>query len=200
MVDVILANRNPSKIEQIRPFFTGLPIRLLTLEEAGIVGEAVEDTATLEQNALKKAQFAASQREEWIVAEDSGIFIDALDGRPGAYSARWAGKYASAEETIKFTLKQMREVLPERRTATFKTVAVVLSSYRSPYVLVGEARGVVLPAPRVPCKPKMPYGGLFVPDGQTKTLAEMSVEEENAVSHRGKAFRLVRALFEEILK
>ena len=107
LTDIILATRNPTKAEEIKAFFDSLPIRVLTLEDAGILGDVVEDGETLEENALKKVNFVWEKRPGWSMADDSGIFIDALQGRPGVHSARWAGDEATTEDTMRFTLKQL---------------------------------------------------------------------------------------------
>ncbi len=197
---LILSSRNQGKIEQIKPIFAGLPLQLLSLSEAGIEGEGVEDGLSLNENAMKKAMFAW-RSGSWAMADDTGIFIDALNGRPGVHSARWAGKDKTTAEITAYTLKQLRHVLPKDRTATFRTVATVIDPDGRPSRFVGEAPGMLLSAQR--CEPQkgMPYSGIFVPDeGRGKVWAQMSIEEENAISHRGKAFRQVRQFFEEYFK
>lgn len=101
-MNIILATRNPSKAEQIKELFRGLPVSILTLAEAGIEGEAIEDGLMLQENALKKALFAWKQisPKTWVMADDTGIFIHALDNEPGVRSARWAGDTATTDEII----------------------------------------------------------------------------------------------------
>ena len=100
---------------------------------------------------------------------------------------------------MNFTLDKLKDVPPENRGATFTTVAVALSPEGKKYIFEGSLRGQLLSAPRVECQPKMPYSAIFLADGLEKVLAEMQVEEENAISHRGKAFRKVRDFFSKIL-
>lgn len=190
-MDIILSSRNTSKIAQIQPIFSGLPVRILSLSEAGIKGEAVEDGETLADNALRKALFAWGQTKQWSMADDTGLFIDVLDGQPGIHAARWAGEGKSTEDIMRFTLEQLKGVPRDRRLAAFRTVAALATPEGDTYFFEGEVRGILLESPRVPLQPKMPYSGLFQPEGETKVWAEMSVEEENAISHRGKAFRKV---------
>ena len=196
-MDLILSTRNPSKANQIRAVFDGSFISIRSLDEADIEGEAIEDGSTLEENALKKACFAWERSNKWSVADDTGLFIDALNGEPGIFSARWAGEHASTEEIMQYTLERLRDVPPEKRTGAFRTYAVLVSPLGNSMTFVGEVRGRILEAPRVPCQPKMPYSAIFVPDGQPKVWAEMSTDEENAISHRGQAFRKVRAFIEQ---
>lgn len=191
-MDLILSTRNPSKAEQIKAVFAGLPVRVLTLEEAGVEGEAVEDGTTLSENAAKKALFGAKETGKWCIADDTGLFIDALDGRPGIHAARWAGDDASTEDILNYTLNALKDVPGEKRTAAFRTVAVLARPDGTLVEFMGEAPGSLLEAPRVPFQPKMPYSAIFVPEGGEKSWAEMTVEEENKVSHRGKAFGQLR--------
>lgn len=185
---IILSTRNPSKVEQIKAMFAGYPVTVLTLTEAGIEGEAVEDGATLEENAMKKALYA-HQPGTWSMADDTGLYIDALDGRPGIHAARWAGD-VSTDEITRHTLKQLEGA--EDRGALFKTVVAIVSPDGEEKYFDGDVRGVILDAPRVPAQPKMPYSPIFVPEGSEKVWAEMATDEENAISHRGKAFRKTR--------
>lgn len=189
---IILATRNQSKILQIKPIFTGLPLVITSLADAGIEGDVVEDGATLSENALIKARFAHEKTGEWAMADDTGLFIDALGGAPGVHSARWAGEGKTAEETCALILGELRHVPPARRGATFRTVAALVSPTGEEMLFVGSMYGVLLDAPRVPPQPWMPYSAIFLADGFEKVWAEMSVAEENAVSHRGKAFRALR--------
>jgi XTP/dITP diphosphohydrolase len=193
-MDLILSTRNQSKANQIKPIFEGLSLRVLTLDEAGIEGEAVEDGTTLGENALKKALYAWERARTWCMSDDTGLYIDALEGRPGIHAARWAGDVPT-EAIMRYTLEKLRHVPLGKRTATFKTAAVVVDPHGDHYTFVGEAPGIILPMPRVQFQPKMPYSGIFQPHGSAKVWAEMSVDEENAVSHRGKAFAQVREFF-----
>lgn len=192
---VILSTRNLTKINQIKEIFAGLDITILSLDEAGIQGEAIEDGATLEGNALRKALFASKCSQKWVIADDTGLFIDALNGEPGVHVARWAGEGLETEDIMNFALRKLENVPPEKRTATFTTVAVIVSPDGQHWSYEGSVRGSILTKPRTACKPNMPYSAIFVPDGQEKTWAEMSDEEANAISHRGKAFRQVRDFF-----
>lgn len=198
-MNIILSSRNASKIHQIKAILEGLDVTVCSLSDAGIVGEAVEDGATLEANSLKKALFAHQQTRDWVIAEDTGLFIDALAGQPGIHAARWAGDGMSTAEIRDYTLAKLQGIPLSLRTASFKTVAALVSPTGEHRFFTGAVRGSLLLAPRAPSQPNMPYSGIFVPEGQEKCWAEMSVEEENAISHRGKAFRQVRSFFETLL-
>ncbi len=195
---IILSTRNPSKALQIQTFFANSPITILTLDDVGIKGDAVEDGTTLMRNATKKTHFAKrAMPGSWVVADDSGIFIDALNGEPGVRSARWAGENATTEEITNYCLARLKAV--EDRSASFRTVVSVISPEGEEHIFEGEVRGHILEAPRVPPQPKMPYSPIFVPDGETQCWAEMTTEYENSISHRGIAFRKTRSFLEKYL-
>lgn len=187
-MNIILSTRNPSKAEQIKGVFSDFPANILTLDEADIVGEAVEDGETLKENALKKAIYAFARLREktWVMADDTGFYITALRGAPGIHAARWAGDVPT-EEITKHTLKQLEG--KSDRSASFVTVVALIAPNSYQYYFEGRVDGTILEAPRTKPQPKMPYSPIFVPDGHDQVWAEMTVEQENAISHRGKAFR-----------
>jgi XTP/dITP diphosphohydrolase len=190
---IILSTRNPSKIKQVKALFLGSLISVSTLEETGIQGEGIEDGATLQENSLKKALFA-HQPGQWSMADDSGLFITALDGAPGVKSGRWAGENATTDEITKHTLKTLQEKTD--RSAFFETVVTLISPEGKEYFFSGKVHGHLLREPKVPPQPKMPYSSIFSPNGINKVWAEMTTEEENNLSHRGQAFRQIREFLE----
>ena len=190
---IILSSRNPSKVEQIKAIFKDPRFSILSLDEAGVEGEAIENGLSLEENALKKAMFAHTLGGDWAMADDTGLFINALGGKPGIRAARWAGDKATTEEITRYTLKELEG--KKDRSANFITVVAVVSPRGQRYYFRGEVRGKLLEAPRVPPQPKMPYSPIFVPEGTNLVWAEMSVELENSISHRGKAFRKALEFF-----
>lgn len=191
MIPLIVASRNPSKTSQIIPLLSDLPIPVVSLDKTPIKGEAEEDGLTLDENASKKALYVHERSKGWTVADDTGFFIDALNGLPGIKAARWAGEGMSTEDIMHFTLDALKDVPVGKRTACFRTVAVLVSPSGVRTSFVGEVRGTILTAPRMACQPMMPYSAIFVPDGQPKVWAQMSIAETNEISHRAKAFRQV---------
>lgn len=184
---IILSTRNPGKALQIKDIFAGSPFEIMTLRDAGIEGEADETGDTLEANALLKAEYAyIRSRGMTVMADDSGIFIDALGGAPGVRSARWAGD-VSAATIARYTIALLEG--KEDRRATFRTTVAVILPTREKRFFTGEVRGSIARKERVPPQSKMPYSGIFIPEGKDKAWAEMSLDEMNALSHRGKAFR-----------
>ncbi len=187
MTQIIVATRNPSKLEQIGLLLKNVPLPLISMASAGIEGEAVEDGITLGENASKKARYVHAQmNDSYVIADDTGLFIEALDGAPGIHAARWAGPL-STEAIMGFTLGRLRRAT--NRRATFRTVVAVVTPDGNMYHFEGEVAGYILMEPTCAPQPNMPYSSIFVPDGCVKTWAEMTIEEENAISHRGKAFR-----------
>jgi XTP/dITP diphosphohydrolase len=197
---IILSTRNPSKTLQIQAVFAGTPIEILTLDQAGIVGEAIEDGTTLEENARKKAIFAHEHRtdlETWTMADDTGLFIKALNGAPGIHAARWAGETASTDEITEHTLTKLLGATD--RSAIFETCVVLLDPSGYAFVFAATCPGTILEERQCEAQPRMPYSAIFKPDVSDKVWAQMTTEEENAVSHRGLAFRTVRDFLEERL-
>ena len=196
---IILSTRNPSKAEQIKAIFAELPVTILTLDETDIEGEAIEDGSTLDENSLLKAMYAYehSDMSTWTMADDTGFYITALNGQPGIKAARWAGETATTDDITQHTLKLLEGA--NDRSAYFKTVVALISPEGDQYFFNGRVDGHILEAPRVKPQPKMPYSPIFVPQGHDKVWAQMEVDEENAISHRGKAFRMARDFLKNYL-
>lgn len=195
---VVLSTRNLGKTEQVQALFAGSSITLLTLDQAGIAGQGLEKKgATIQDNALSKAVFAHDHRPDlWAMADDTGIFIKALDGRPGADTANWYGGEQDTRKRTEWVLRQLADT--KDRSATFRTVVAVVSPRGSVYRFEGDVRGQLLLAPRAKWQHHMPYASIFLPDGSDKVLAEMTTVEENAISHRGKAFLQARTHLESV--
>ncbi len=192
LMKIILSTQNPSKALQIETLLNDSRFEIVTLGSLGITDEVVEDGETLEANATKKALFGLQRTGLCSIAEDTGLFIDALDGSPGIYAARWVGHDATTEEIVAHTLQELHGVPLPQRTATFKTVAVAAFSDGTIAVCEGSVAGIILEQPRSIPQPGMHYSILFQPTGHTKVWAEMNTEEQNVISHRGQAFRQLR--------
>ena len=195
-MNIILATRNESKMEQIRASFAGSSVQILSMKDAGIEGEAKEDGDTLRENSYKKAKYVFDklQGAQWVMADDTGLFIRALGGVPGVHAAYWGGSDLKTEERTAHALKEMEGKTD--RHAEFRVTVCVLGPGGEEAYFNGQVEGQLLPAPRCQPQPKMPYSGLFKPEISSKVWAEMSVEEENEISHRGKAFAKVREYLE----
>lgn len=182
MMELVLATNNPKKVAEIQARWGNDAVRLFTLQEAGITEELPETHETLRENALEKAQYVYERTGKWSLADDSGLEIEALDGRPGVYSARYAGQHGNAEANMQKVLSEMEGM--SNRRASFKTV-LALETGDISYFFEGEIQGMIIPEKRG--TGGFGYDPIFVPDGYTKTFAEMDPDEKNAISHRSLA-------------
>lgn len=196
----VIATRNEGKVEEMRAGLAPLQIPVLSLREAleqvGVdpasVGDPVEDADTFEGNArIKALEYAAHFIPRiHIIADDSGLEVDALDGAPGVYSARYAGESASDEQNNRKLLQAMAGV--ENRSARFRCViACCEGGSRMAYTTDGACEGTILRKPIG--EGGFGYDPLFMAEGQSRSMAELSGEEKLALSHRGKALRIFRA-------
>lgn len=193
---LIFATHNPGKAKEMRAMLADLHVEVVSMDEAGVAEDVLEDRKTFEGNALKKARFVASRTGELTLAEDSGLCIKALGGAPGVYSARWAGEGASDDEMVRHILLKMNDILEPKRQAWFKTALALVAPDGKERVFRGRVDGMVSIAPRGTMRSKLPYDMVFIPKGHMRTFAEMTDTEKNLISHRGRAF----VKFKEFLK
>ena len=181
----VLASSNQKKIKELRAILSKIMANaeVVTLAEAGITDDIVEDGSTFAENALIKARVAASTGNIGI-ADDSGLTVEALGGEPGIYSARYAGDHGNDEANNKKLLENMKGV-EDRRAAFVCCIACVFPDGSEPIVAEGRVEGESLDAPRGECG--FGYDPLFYSPLLGKTLAEALPEEKNAISHRGNA-------------
>ncbi|MBU1178369.1 RdgB/HAM1 family non-canonical purine NTP pyrophosphatase [Patescibacteria group bacterium] len=194
---IILATHNSSKVKEISQLMSELDLEIVSLDDIGITEDVVEDGDTFAANALKKARFAADQVSEWVMADDSGMCIDALDGQPGIHSARWAGDDVSDRAKAEFTLVKMENVPVGERGASFNTVAALIAPDGSEHLFEGILRGEIMTELRGPIRPHLPYDCLFKPEGYDQTYAQMSPDEKCRISHRGIAFNKLKKYLRE---
>jgi len=186
---LLVATHNPGKAREIRDLLKGLPVDIITLEEVDPELKVSEDGETFSQNAALKALTLARKTGCVTIADDSGLEVDALGGRPGVRSARYAGPNASDGDRVEKLLREMRGVPAERRTARFRCAAAVASPDGRLAVHEAATEGTIARRPRG--TGGFGYDPIFVgSDG--RTFAELGPEEKNAVSHRGRALRLIR--------
>ena len=193
MQKVVLATGNAGKIREIRDLFADLDVEIVAQSDLGI--ESPEESGvTFVENALLKARHAADAAGLPAMADDSGIVVDALDGRPGVYSARYAGEGATDDDNLTLLLQELQDVPDEQRGGGFHCAAVLAwpGNERAPVVAEAVWRGTILHARRG--AGGFGYDPVFLDPESGKTGAELSREEKNDVSHRGKAFRKLHAL------
>jgi XTP/dITP diphosphohydrolase len=195
--DLVLATRNRHKGAELAALLAGLPIRIHTMDEFPKVPDVVEDGDTCEANAIKKARAVSQATGFLAVADDTGLEVDALGGRPGVYAARYAGFQATYEDNWRKLLGEMAGVPHDRRTARFITVAAIASPSQTLEVATGRLEGLI--TEEATGNGGFGYDPVFYVPELGKTLAELSSEEKNRVSHRAKAFAQVRELLQNRL-
>lgn len=192
---IVFATGNPAKIKEMQAFIDQhhMPIKIISQRNAGIIGEAVEDGETFTENSKKKALFAAEKLDDWVIAEDAGMCVSHLDGAPGVYSARFAGVGASAQEIVDKTIVLLEGVPASDRGAYFECVFTLMSPQGEVHQFAGRTDGIVSLYAHEEYDRRFPYDAVFIPKGSAKTYGEMTHEEKNACSHRGKALRKLNA-------
>jgi XTP/dITP diphosphohydrolase len=192
---VVLASDNPGKLRELAALLAPLSLTLVPHAELGIPAVAETGTSFLE-NALLKARHAAAQARLPALADDSGLEVDALGGRPGIRSARFAGDGASDEENLERLLDELRAVADPGRRARYQCVIVLVRSAHDskPLIARGSWEGRIAREPRG--SGGFGYDPVFVPEGGERTAAELDRAEKDAVSHRGRAVRELVAMLE----
>jgi len=182
----VLATANAHKAEEMRAVLGGLGIDLI--ERPADVADVDEDADTLEGNALLKARALVEATGLPAIADDTGLFVAALEGRPGVFSARYAGANATYAENVAKLLSELEGLSDAQRGARFRTVVVVAYPDREPLVVDGSLEGFISSERRG--DQGFGYDPVFVPvGGDGRTLAELSPDEKNEISHRGRALR-----------
>ena len=208
MTDLLLATRNPGKLVELRRMLDAAHIagiRVLGLADLPPFPEEPETGATFAENALAKARDAAKATGLASVADDSGLAVEVLGGSPGVFSARWSGSTAGPDAgrterdraNLDLLLEQIGDVPDEHRAAAFVCAAVVALPDGRVEGVEGRVTGTLVREPRG--SNGFGYDPVFVPDGDTRTLAEYTDVEKNAISHRGNAFRALVPRLTELL-
>ncbi|WP_109528019.1 RdgB/HAM1 family non-canonical purine NTP pyrophosphatase [Nocardia aurea] len=192
---IVLATRNPGKIAELRRILAEFDI--VGLEEFPSIGEVAETGVTFEENALLKAHAVAQGSGLPAVADDSGLCVDVLNGMPGVFSARWSGRHGDDRANLDLLLAQVSDVPADRLTAQFACVAALALPSGQARVVDGTLRGRLIATPRG--ANGFGYDPIFVPEGETRTTAEMPAEEKDSISHRGRAFRALAPIVRDLL-
>jgi XTP/dITP diphosphohydrolase len=190
---VVLATRNLHKLDEVRRILVaaGASVDLVSVALFPDVPDVVETGLTFAENAVLKVTATATATRLPAIADDSGLAVDALNGMPGVFSARWAGRHGDDAANLELLLRQVADVPDPRRGAAFVCAAALATPSGGTVVEEGRLTG------RLAHEPRGAYGfgydPVFVPDGESRTTAEMSPAEKDAVSHRGRAFRALAA-------
>ncbi len=196
---LILSSGNAHKIKEIKEILKDLDIEVISKDDLGFKDfDVVEDMDSLEGNAFKKAEELSKLVKGIIIADDTGLFVDALNGAPGVLSARYAGEHVSYKDNNELLLRNLASVPIEKRTAYFKTVIALVLEDGTNLKAEGICKGSIDIEQRG--ENGFGYDPLFIVDGLGKTFGEMSDEEKNSLSHRANALRNLKNILGEVLK
>ncbi len=191
MTRIILASGNKHKFEEIHAILGDYDVELVPMSELGINSDDIEETEdSFEGNALLKAEAVMKECGNIVIADDSGLEVDALDGRPGVYSARYAGENATFDDNNKKLLEEMKNVPTHLRGAKFVSVLVCLFPDGEHIIARGEVDGIITEQMRGDAG--FGYDPLFYVKELDKTYAELSADEKNSISHRSKALEILK--------
>jgi XTP/dITP diphosphohydrolase len=180
---ILIASNNEHKVSEIKSILkNNTLIKLFSLKDFGISVEVTEDGKTLEENALKKAREINKIFNIPTLSDDTGLFVDALDGEPGIYSARYAGDDASYKDNWEKLLSKLNGVEEEKRQAVFVSVICFYVNENEFYFFKGELKGKIIHESRG--KNGFGYDSVFEPEGSSETFAELSDTKKNKISHR----------------
>lgn len=195
---LVIATGNKNKVREIKDLLKDLPFEVLSKDDIGLKDlETLEDGKTLAENSRKKALELASKTDYMVVADDSGLFVDALDGAPGIYSSRYGGEEGNDSLNNKKLLEELSNIYEEDRTARFKTIITLVLEDKD----IIQVRGV--------CEGKIDfelsgdngfgYDPLFIPEGYDKSFAELGDEIKNKISHRGRALEELKKTLKDLI-
>jgi len=201
---LVVATRNPHKVREVARILgeQGLDVELIDLATLAeryqlTVPEVPETELTFEGNAIVKARSVAQVAALPAIADDSGLCVDALNGMPGPLSARWAGRHGDDQANLALVLDQIADLPDEARSAQFVCAAALALPDGRVEVVTGRLEGHLARQPRG--TNGFGYDPIFIPEGETRSTAEMAPEEKDAISHRGKAFRALAPIIARLV-
>ncbi len=196
---VVLATRNQHKVDELTRILAnvGLDVELVGTEQFPDLPEVPETGSSFAANALLKARDVAQRTGHIAIADDSGLCVDALNGMPGIFSARWAGQHGDDQANLALVLAQLADVPDERRSAAFHCAAAVVTPDGDERVVEGTLEGNIIRESRG--SNGFGYDPIFTPRGYVLTTAELTPAEKDAISHRGQAFRSLAPVLADLL-
>lgn len=196
---LVLSTNNIHKVEEIKDILKDLPIEVLSKKDLGLEElDVVEDGTTLEENSIKKAKALSNKTDYMVMADDSGLFVEALKGVPGVYSSRYAGEEGNDLKNNKKLIKELENIPLENRNGSFKTVIALVTEEKQVLTVRGECKGHIISSPRG--ENGFGYDPLFIPEGYNETFGELGEEVKNKISHRAKALEKIRKTLINLLK
>ncbi|MEO8209818.1 MAG: RdgB/HAM1 family non-canonical purine NTP pyrophosphatase [bacterium] len=188
MNKILIASNNGHKISEIKSILKNNPfIELFSLKDFGVKVDVIEDGNTLEENALKKAKEINKVFNIPTLSDDTGLFVEALNGEPGVYSARYSGENASYQDNCDKLLSRLENIKIVKRTARFESVICYYLTENEYYFFKGICDGNIIKEERG--KNGFGYDPLFIPEKSNKTFAELEDDEKNKISHRGRSLK-----------
>ena len=197
-IEVVIATRNPGKFWEIKEILAPLSLKVLSLRDFPEIPEILEDGQTFEENAVKKAAAVSHQTGRVAIADDSGLAVDALQGRPGVFSSRYAGENATDADRYRKLLKEMSRFPERKRGASFICAVAVASPNGNVEVIKGECRGKIALAPKG--SHGFGYDPVFFLPQLSKTMAELEPEVKNRISHRAQALEKLKSILPKFLQ
>lgn len=194
-MQLLIASQNKGKLKEISSALSAVGIEAIGMDDYANLVPAEEDGVTLEENAIKKAQALVRQTGLPCLADDSGLMVDALDGRPGVYSARYAGEDASYADNNNLLLRELQAVPVEKRQAAFCCVMALCYPDGRCHLFEGKLQGVILD--HFQGEGGFGYDPIFAVGNSTQSLAQLTIEEKNRISHRGIALQRLLHYFHE---
>jgi XTP/dITP diphosphohydrolase len=193
MKELIVATGNKGKLIEINELLKGYVTTTLSLQDFPDLPEVEEDGLTFEENAIKKAKTTSLATGKPVIADDSGLLVEALGGKPGVYSARFAGIDASDEQNNKKLLRELSGIPAEERLASFQCIIALYMPGGTCMTFSGELKGLIIESPRG--SGGFGYDPLFLVREYGKTLSELPLEIKNRISHRAKALNKLKSYF-----
>jgi len=198
MKELVIASKNKGKIKEIQAAFQNIGVKVISLAEFEEIPDAVEDGKTFEENALIKAHFYSKLTGRACLADDSGLEVDALHGEPGVYSARYAGETATDFKNNAKLISELQKINGIGSTARFRCVLAFVDMNGESILCNGSCEGIILEKERG--NGGFGYDPLFYIEEFKKSMAEITIEEKNQISHRGAALRVMAEKLAEYLK
>lgn len=196
---LILSTGNPDKVKEIKDILKDLPVDILSKKDLGLGDLEIEENGnTLEENAIIKAKALAERIDGIVIADDTGLFVEYLNGAPGVHSARYGGEEHNYKKNNERLLKELKNVPINKREAYFETVIAMVLEDKSIRTLSGRCNGTISLEPMG--DNGFGYDPLFIPDGYSKSFGELGEDIKNKIGHRGRALNQLKLEMDKILK
>ena len=196
--ELVVATKNPGKLREIQSLLSRFQLKILSLQDFSQIPPPLEDGMTFAENAAKKAMEVARKTNRLALADDSGLVVDALQGRPGVFSARYAGERATDEQRCQKLLSEMANIPEERRQAAFVCAMALASPEGKLQTVETKCHGRITFSPQG--RGGFGYDPIFLVPQFSRTMAELNPEVKNHISHRGQALKRIRRFLPSFLK